>query len=160
MADTILMKLGIKDYTDKLKTWVKTQIANSSTKVGGLKYDERYQRLYVIGESENGQEGTPIGDGIDMSQFISLGMLSDVRQNDDGTFVFLFKTTDAEGNEKIVEHEVDFGKYLNSYAVDGTSIKTKEDGKTIFVNEVDAKKTKLTRDIELLGGPLSVADTK
>ena len=149
---TILMKLGMGDYTAALRAWVTKQITNSSTKIGGLYYNPDDNMLHVIGESKEDK----IGKGIDMKQFIALGMLSDVLPGEkNGQFTFIFKTTDPEtGEETTKNYEVDFGELVNSYPVDDVSIEINDKGE-IAVKNVDAMKTMLEEDIRVLGGPLS-----
>ena len=111
-----------------------------------IKYENGYIKLY---DAEN----NVIGEGFDASEFVVDGMLDSVDfEKVDGVatnnLVFTFNT--ASGKEEV---KVDFGKYVDVYQADGTSIELTD--KTFSVKEVAANKTKLGQKITIAGGPLA-----
>lgn len=118
-------------------------------------YDENTKKINIVDK-----DGNVIGDGFDASPFVVDGMLDDVEfvkdENGDTTTTLRFTFNVVEGSENEKKTiDVDFGKYVDIYQGDGSSIELNSDTKTFSVKEVDASKTKLSTSIEVNGGPLA-----
>ena len=114
-----------------------------------VKYEDGYIKLYDA-------EGNAIGGGFDASPFVVDGMLDTVEfvtdENGDATTTlrFTFNVEDSENKKKTID--VDFGKYVDLYQADGTSLELTD--KTFSIKEVAATKTKTVEAIPVAGGPL------
>ena len=114
-----------------------------------VKYEEGFIKLYDA-------EGKVIGNGFDASPFVVDGMLDtvdfvkDENDNPTTTLRFTFNVEDSENKKKTID--VDFGKYVDIYQADGTSLELTD--KTFSIKEVAATKTKTVEAIPVAGGPL------
>ena len=117
-----------------------------------VKYEDGYIKLYDA-------NGNAIGNGFDASPFVVDGMLDtvDFVEDEQGNatsilrFTFNIDTEDSENNKKTID--VDFGKYVDIYQADGTSLELTN--KTFSIKEVAATKTKTVEAIPVAGGPLA-----
>ena len=152
-----------KGYADEKAGANAELIEGLSDRIGGLEgiahaanvvYNEDTKYINIVDK-----DGNVIGNGFDASPFIVDGMLDGVGFEEvevDGVktktnnLVFTFNT--SAGKEDVV---VDFTKYVDIYRGDDSSIELNSDTKTFSVKEVDASKTKLSKSIEVNGGPLA-----
>ena len=115
-----------------------------------VKYEDGYIKLYD-------DKGNVIGKGFDASPFVVDGMLDNVEfvkdENGDTTTTLRFTFNVVEGSENEKKTiDVDFGKYVDIYQADGTSLELTD--KTFSIKEVAATKTKTVEAIPVAGGPL------
>lgn len=153
MADSILIQLGIADYTNKLKDWVKSQIKDSPSKIGGLKYDEDKDTIYVVDTNNK-----KIGSEIKLSDLIVDGMLQKVEAQKDpntgeptGKFIFTFNKAIEGTNDKSIE--VDFSQYMGTYKGDGVTIGLTDNKFSVI--GIGANLAETTEQIVVKGGPLA-----
>ena len=119
-----------------------------------VKYEDGYIKLYD-------KDGNAIGDGFDASEFVVDGMLESVSFKEvEGvkTNILVFTFNTDHGSDAV---EVDFGKYVDVYHADETSLALDSTTNTFSIKEVAANKTKLNSDITIAGGPLAnnIAET-
>ena len=158
-GDAAAAEAAAKSYADEKAGANAELIGGLATRIGTLEgishaanvvYDEETKYINIVDK-----DGNVIGAGFDASPFIVDGMLDSVAFEEvDGVktnnLVFTFNT--SAGKNTI---PVDFTKYVDIYQGDGSSIELNSETKTFSVKEVDASKTKLSKSIEVNGGPLA-----
>lgn len=102
-----------------------------------------------------GEDGKQIGEGIDASDFIADGMLTDVDLTDDDKLKFTFNVLNDPNNPDsgFKSIELDVAKYIDTYGADGNEIVLND--KVFSIKEVNASKAKIETDIQIAGGPLA-----
>lgn len=158
-GDAAAAEAAAKSYADKKAGANAELIGGLATRIGTLEgishaanvvYNDKTKYINIVDK-----DGNVIGAGFDASPFIVDGMLDGVAFEEvegvkTNNLVFTFNT--AAGKNTI---PVDFTKYVDVYQGDGSSIELNSLTKTFSVKEVDASQTKLSKSIEVNGGPLA-----